>query len=114
MKGRISDISYLPVLMYRNVKIEAVARAGHSWDILSKVHPYQLHRYGIENAAPQIYAVGCGDYRASAMRLRRANQSRTTCRALSENVMLRNAVEGGDACTLSAEAHPLPAIWGNE
>jgi hypothetical protein len=54
-----------------------------------------------ENAAPQIYAVGCGDDRASAARLRRADLSTTTCCALSENDMLRNAVEG----TLSAEAH---------
>jgi hypothetical protein len=65
-----------------------------------------------ENGAPQIYAMGCGDDRASAARLRRANLSTTTCCAVNENDMLRNAVEGGDACTLSAEAHLLlPAVW---
>jgi len=56
---------------------------------------------------PQIYAVGCGDDRASAARLRRADLSTTTCGVLSENDVLRNAVEGGDACPLSAETRRL-------
>jgi hypothetical protein len=95
------------------VKIEAVARAGHSWDVLSKCSS-PIDCINTENAATQIYAVGCGDDRASAARLRRADLSTTTCCALSENDvdMLRNAVEGGDACTLSAEAPPSPRRMG--
>lgn len=53
----------------------------------------------MENAAPQIYTVGCGDDHASAARLRPADLSTTTFCALRENDVLRNAVEG----TLSAE-----------
>lgn len=64
-----------------------------------------------ENAGPQIYAVVRGDDPASAARLRRADLSTMTCCALCENVVLRSAVGGGGACTLSAEALPLPAVW---
>ena len=87
------------------MKIEAATRGGHSWDILSECGP-PIDPIDTENGAPQIYAVGCGDDRASAARLRRADLNTTTCRAPSENDMLRNAVEGGVACALSAEAHP--------
>ena len=69
-------------------------------------HPFQVRPIDTENAGPQICAVGCGDDRASAARLRRADISRTTCCALSENEVLRSAVGGGGACALSAEAPP--------
>lgn len=82
------------------MKIEAVPRAGRP----SCGPPIDSISIDTENGAPQIYAVGYGDDHASAARLRRADLSTTTCCALSENETLQNAVEGGDACTLSAEA----------
>ena len=58
-------------------------RSGYPrWSFLG--HP-PIDCIDTEDGAPQIYAVGCGDDRASAARLRRADLSKTTCCALSEN-----------------------------